>query len=152
MEKFNFPIVSEQQIIAKLNDLASKFEKHQKNLKKSSLTFDSLFDITKRSVFWLSTEDKCFYESQLKSKGAVCYATNIYAPISSIHPSKRIKNKSTKIKLSKNDFFDECNTDSNSFSSFETPKKRRYTNTSLAATISIKDNVSTRKSRKFVKQ
>ena len=82
MEKFNFLIVSDQQIIAKLNDLLSKFKKHRKNLKNSSVTFDSLFDIKKWSGCWLSTEDKRFYESQLKSKGAVGYTTNIMLQLS----------------------------------------------------------------------
>ena len=90
-KKFNFPIVSDQQIIAKLNDLVSKFEKHRKNLKNSRLTFDLLFDITKLSCCWLSTEDKRFYESQLKSNGAAGYTTNVYALIISIHSSKRTK-------------------------------------------------------------
>ena len=87
---FNFPSVSKQVVIAKVEKLLNKYTKNRK--RKYSM-FDkelaTVFDITKNNGTWLCKEDRELYAKQLKTGGKVGYRTHKIASPSSIHPSKR---------------------------------------------------------------
>ena len=93
-EKLNFPSLSKQQVQAKLDKLLILFESYKKRKNKEfEDNLSKLFDITKMSGNWLNREDKDLYETQIQSGGKVGYTTAKEAPLSTIHPSKRIKMK-----------------------------------------------------------
>ncbi len=57
--------------------------------KNKTSTFKDIFDITNTAGNWLCSEDKAFYELQLKSKGKAGYCTH-KDDSQKIHPSKRV--------------------------------------------------------------
>ena len=66
-EFFNFPVISRQQVVAKLKSFFTKYENYQRNKdrQKSKIFADNLqhpFDVTKVRGTWLANEDKQFYQ------------------------------------------------------------------------------------------
>ena len=87
-QTLNFPYIKQKSVINKITRLVEKYKQNQKHQNK---TENSIFDITDTNGIWLNREDRQFYELQLQSKGKIGFSSSI-APISTIHPSKRIKN------------------------------------------------------------
>ena len=87
--KLNFPHVSNQVIVTKLDKVLKTYDECVKRGKYDAL--NEVFDITKVNDQWLSTEDKELYHLQVESKGQVGYSTGQLASKKTIHPSKRRK-------------------------------------------------------------
>ena len=82
-QKFNFPVLSKQQVSANVDKVITSFEKHRK---RPNAVFEEnlahLFDITKPDGNWLCSEDKQLYKVQIESDGRVGYTSMIVAPMS----------------------------------------------------------------------
>jgi hypothetical protein len=83
----NFPIISKQAIISKLEKLLKVYDECVRRSCFEKL--DSIFDITKEGGVWLNSEDKKLHRIQVETKGRVGYSTSTPASNSTIHPSKR---------------------------------------------------------------
>src|SRR5215469_3900923 len=126
--KFSFPILSKQAISARISRLITEYEKNRKKPTESfTEKFDTVFDITKKNGQWLCTEDKKLYEKQIESLGKIGYTTHKVAPISSVHPSKRLAKKGNTIIQQ----YDIENEDSSSNSSTTTNSSETYGDISL---------------------
>jgi hypothetical protein len=90
--KLNFPILSPQAVLRKIERVINKFDTF---LKKPTGSIESvfcvLFDVTKTDGVWLCHEDQRLYKSQIDTNGEIGYTTTKLASVNSIHPSKRRK-------------------------------------------------------------
>src|SRR6218665_921736 len=68
-EKQSFPIISQQQVLAKVDKLIKVFEKHRKRPNEEfKKNLPHIFDITKQSENWLCSEDKNFTGTRLNQE------------------------------------------------------------------------------------
>ena len=149
-DKLNFPFLSVQQILAKVGELIKMFEKYKKRQNEEfEKNLTRLFNITKLSGNWLSSEDKEFYKLQIESGGRVGYTTKRVAPMSTIHPSKRPRNLSEPstsqvLELNSSTEEEKNSTDSDATEDSFFMKKKYHTTRSAANLVS-KVSLSTRK-------
>ena len=105
---------------------------------------------------WLSSEDRKLYEIQIASRGKVGYTTEITAPSSSIHPSKRVRLNSltSEIRMalkettgvdSSDNYDPEDEIDSSPDKSKSVRKRAKRQSTALAAKVSINNSLSSKK-------
>lgn len=156
-EKFNFPVLSKQQVSAKVDKLITSFERHRK---RPNAVFESnlahLFDITKTNGNWLCSEDKELYKRQIESGGKVGYTTVKMAPMSTIHPSKRAKLTSEPstsqavISLSSDSEEGSSNCDSDAVTEDSPRKRATRQSTQSAAKLVSKHSLSTRKTSRVL--
>ena len=166
----NFPAVSLQRIEQKIQILVNLYVKYRKRQNPAfEKILSELFDITKGGGEWLNREDKELYELQVQSNGKVGYTTKRIAPISTIHPSKRIQriSENSEISMALNDIYLEGSEDEssdgettgdfftpetylNSFPEKKKPRKRR-TPTDLAVKMMAKYSLSTNKTAEVLK-
>ena len=167
--KLNFPVLTQQRIKAKLNVLINTYEKKRRKTDFENV-FENLFDITKESGDWLSSEDKALYNLQLESKGKIGYTTSKAAPLNTIHPRKRFmlsqrdcmhhqvvediaEENNLEYSIDEDEIFDQgdCRDADNDYclssdSDNKNDKERRKrSSTKLAANVTIHNNLSTRK-------
>ena len=88
-EVLNFPIITDQAVIAKLEKVVDLYRECSRRSNFEKL--DEVFDVTKLDGTWLNAEDKKLHKRQIESKGRVGYSDKSFANISTIHPSKRAK-------------------------------------------------------------
>ena len=90
--KLNFPILSPQAVLRKIERVIDKFDTFLKKPTGSiEGVFGVLFDVMKTDGVWLCHEDQQFYKTQIDTNGKVGYTTTKLASVNSIHPSKRRK-------------------------------------------------------------
>lgn len=150
-EKLNFPVLSKQQVSAKVDKLITSFEKHRK---RPNAEFQEnlahLFDITKTNGYWLCSEDKELYKRQIESGGRVGYTTAKVAPMSTIHPSKRAKRtsepKTSQTVISKSSDSNEGSSSGESDPEAVLTNSATRHSTKSAAKLVYKHSLSTRKS------
>lgn len=151
-KKFNFPVLSEQTVIYKINQLVDLYVNYRKRKNDQFQTkLQYIYDITKLDGIWLSMEDKNFYQKQIESQGELGYTTAKVAPISSIHPSKRRYVDKIKDTGDIPDIHDESQIDDDIKSSFDDDyypdietKKKIYQNTNSAAKLVTQLSLSTK--------
>ena len=121
------------------------------------MDFDKIIDVTKVGGEWLCKEDRQLYQLQVSSSGRIGYTTKKNAPLKTIHPSKRRKLSfdKTSYDFDTNDLNNDesCESDENDLT-YECnllPARRHYNSTAIAAKLSIKDKMSTRKAAKVCK-
>jgi len=154
--KLNFPNVSDQRIIKKLENLMKTYDECVK--RRNYDVLNEIFDITKVNGLWLSNDDKQLYHLQIQSMGQVGYSTGKLASNESIHPSKRRKILTESVSLIEPD-------DSNSFqseNSFESSDfdyihdgfqpSRKYHKSKFAKNLVVATSVSTHKAAKICKK
>ena len=114
----NFPVTTYRNVQYKVTNVIEWFIKNRKRAEKD---FDDIlldvFDVTKVDGKWCNIgEDKKLYELQVATKCKVGYATRKIAPMSSVHPSKRIRMDSLTSDISQslnNTILDDDTNDSN---------------------------------------
>src|SRR6218665_924680 len=151
-EKLSFPVISQQQVLAKVDKLIKVFEKYRKRPNKGfEKNLPHIFDITKQSGNWLCSEDKELYRNQIESGGRVGYTTKKVASISTIHPSKRPRSSSELSTNQVQDFSSSTNTEEDKsctdsdVAEESSTLKRKYKRTKSAAKLVSKVSLSTRK-------
>lgn len=151
-EKLSFPVISKQQVLARVDKLIKMFEKYGKRLNEEfEKNLPHLFDITKPSGNWLCSEDKELYRKQIESGGRVGYTNEKVASVSTIHPSKRprslIEPSTSQVQETSSDTNTEEDKNSTDFDIAEesSPLKKRYQAAKSAAMLVSKATLSTRK-------
>lgn len=150
----NFPVLKRKSVFNKVGKLIDMYQSHQK---RCQMTLDEVFDITDNNGIWLNKEDKMLYSSQLNSHGKVGYSSLRLAPVSSVHPSKRLK-----VTCSSIDANDEIKSveDSTSEESLETLtsydfcsrnySRKQKMDTKIGAQLSSQTMISSRKTSKIL--
>lgn len=154
-EKLSFPLLSKQQVSAKVDKLIKMFEKFRKRHNEEfERNLSNVFDITKQSGNWLSSEDKKLYRKQMESGGRVGYTTEKVAAMSTIHPSKRIRSSSKpsrhQVEVNEHSSTSTSTEEENSSTDSSVAEehqamKRKYHSTTAAAKLVSKASLSTRK-------
>ncbi|MEJ2259198.1 MAG: hypothetical protein P8X78_01585 [Nitrosopumilaceae archaeon] len=154
--KLNFSCVSVQVIQTKIQKVLNTYDECVKRGKYDAL--NDLFDVTKISGLWLSTEDKQLYHLQVESKGEVGYSTGQLASKETIHPSKRRKtdqasaSTSYHIPSSDNGTDSVCSEYSDEDDRSPPRTTRKYSKSKIATKLVTSTGVSTSKAAKICKQ
>jgi len=161
-EKLNFPKISEQAILAKVQKTIATYDECTR--RKDYSTLNEVFDITKFHGEWLTSEDKDLYRLQIESNGEVGYSLGKLANSKSIHPSKRIA-KTTAVthavlkktgELPSHSDTETCSDDSDITEDYkpdysESPR-RKHQKTTFATNLVTGTNVSTSKAAKICRK
>ena len=162
--KLNFPILSSQCVIGRINKLLKDCENNRKYQKQQfDEEIEKVFDITKVDGFWFCAEDKKLYELQITSNAKQGYVTNKIADKSSIHPSKRsLLNIKTSKKINASPADDNFSGSASSNSSEDedyvlnhppcNDKKRKYCSTHISSNLVTKLSLSTNKASKVCEE
>ena len=107
------------------------------------MVFDNIFDVTKVGGEWLCKGDRQLYQLQVSSSGRIGYTTEKKAPLKTSYDfDTNDLNNDESCESDVNDLSYECN---------HLPARRHYNSTAIAAKLSIKDKMSTRKAAKVCK-
>lgn len=157
--KLSIPSITHKSAIRKVQNLVSHYQKVVVKCNKKNLDdFEVIFNITNEQGIWLSTEDRKFYELQVKSNGEVGYVTNQEA---AVHPSKVRRTEPIVKKIeTENASYEEkiiqCKDSSDSENNIEyiPPaifRKRKYQSTVSAVSLVKNVKLSTHQSKKVCK-
>ena len=158
--KLNFPCLSPQVVLKKIEKLVHSYENHRKS-GKSFEDLNELFDVTKADGNWLSKEDKNLYQLQKESNGKIGYASSSkHNP--PVHPSKKrtqsdrqcvsnLGETSYDMENLESCKSSESETDTYLEESVEEKKKGKYHKSKYAANLVSSSSISTNKAAKVCK-